>query len=177
MKVLRLNKKTGDKKIVEYPNIDINSPILGLDPDIEFYGIVEENPSYDPSKFNRIRSERLENTSFMGIPHLKIYIKGWIITEKTQEEVLSKINSSLGSYIETNYPLWKQIKHNSELIGFSEKTAESLTIEEISRINYIKGLQNKIKILREERDNLEHNYITNGVFPYIGWENIANLSE
>jgi len=160
MKVLRLNKKTGEKDVVTYPRADLK-PVVDLSEDIEFYGIIKEAiPCFDYRTHEIKTIETFYEDAFEGRSHIKTLIKSHEIEQLSNERITQELNNSVGIHIDTNYPLWKQNKHALEIqIGTC-----------LDRINYITGLFSWAQRCRAERDNRENELVNNNKLPLFEWE-------
>lgn len=160
MKVVRLNKKTGEKKVVGYPRYDLK-PVVGLSEDIGFYGIIEEKRPDCDYKTHTIKTiETFSGEPFEGKSYIKTFTKSYELELLSNERIIQELNNSVGSHIDINYPNWKQNKHALEIqIGTTQE-----------RIDYITNLFDWAQRCRTERDLRESELINNSDLPSFEWE-------
>ena len=160
MKVLRLDKNTGDKKIVVYPRQDLK-PIIGLDENITYYGIIEESrPVHDYRTHSLKTVETFNDDAFEELLHIKTYTKSYSIEQLPNETIISNLNNSVGNHLDSSFPMWKQIKYLKEL-------ANGITDERKAEVQPFFDWQNKC---REERDLKEDELLNDNKLPSFDWE-------
>lgn len=161
MRVIR--EYNGEIKEVDYPHVDISKPVVGLDKAIKYYFIEQaDKPAFDADKSYLKPTQTLSTDVHPKYKHLLICYRGYEIIDYTQAAIIQKLNDSLGNHLDNEYPLWERQKHSDEL-AFGSPTTE--------RKAYIESLKTWEFAQREERDNRESEYITNGVFPDLhNWE-------
>lgn len=164
MKVIRkINDKIDE---VEYPRKSISKPIVGLEKGITFYFISEfKRPSYNPQKSYLRSTDTLTEKRHPEYSHLFLCERGWDIIDYSQDEIINKLNKSLGEHLDSEYPLWKRQKHSNELILGTNTERES----------YIKRLIEWENSQRIERDIREKNYLNSNIIPSFEWEQIPRL--
>ena len=160
MKVIR--KINDEIKEVEYPHVDISNSVAGLADGIAYYFIKQsERPIYDAQKSYLKPTEVLTDKKHAEYPHLLICERGWDVVDYCQQVIIQKLNASLGEHLDNVYPLWERQKHSDELLIGNPDT---------DRKAYIESLKTWEFTQRQERDNREANYLTNGIFPSFTWE-------
>lgn len=160
---MRVIRKINDEiKEVEYPHMDIATPVVGLSQGILFYFIEQqERPVYDAFKSYLKPFENLTDKKHPEYSHLLLCERGWEVVDYSQQTIVQKLNASLGEHLDNEYPLWERQKHSDELL-IGNPDAERKT--------YIESLKTWEFSQRQERDNRETEYLTNGVFPSFTWE-------
>lgn len=160
---MRVIRKINDEiKEVEYPHIDISEPVKGLGDGILYYFINQaERPSYNADKSYLKPTEELTTNKHPEYSHLLLCERGWEVVDYPQQVIVEKLNSSLGEHLDYEYPLWERQKHSDELLIGSP---------DADRKTYIESLKMWEFSQRQERDNRENEYLTNGVFPSFAWE-------
>lgn len=163
---------------IDYPNADIAKPIeninkaklngkfveISKDSDewIDLYFIEETfdvNP--DQNKYDLIRQPDILTTKVHPTySHLKICERKWILQEKSQQEIISRLNFELGNYLDSEYPVYKRDK-DLRLISFSKE-------KDANKLKLIQDLDTWMDTCRSLRDARELNYVNNGVFPEFG---------
>lgn len=144
MKVIKHIISTGTKTKVDYPAI-WGEPVIGLDPDINFYEIQEQpKPPYNPEQFTI--SEVWTLTENVG-EFLSVCEIGWQLTEKSQTEVINNLNRTFGEFIDNAYPLWQRIKD----LNYPSDEGTMRKAQEAA--------------LRDERQAREDAYINENIFP------------
>lgn len=158
MKVIKVHN--GEQKTVEYPNRDIAMPVQGLKTGIEFYFINEgERLSIDSNTHKVVKSERLTTEINNQYPHLKNAYIDYEIVQLTNEQIVNNIDRSVGSHLDTNYPIWKRVKHADEL-------REGTTIDRETYINSLKTWESDCRVLRDQKVN---ELINNNILPDFVW--------
>lgn len=165
---MRVIRKIEDEiKEVEYPHLDIATPVVGLSKGIVYYYI--ENipvPEYDSNKSYIKPKDTLINIPHSDYPHLFICERGYVVIDYPQSAVIEKLNNAVGEWIESRIPVWKQIKYLSRFMYLDilkkEGTATDLQLQEIA---YLNDLDNWVIKCRADRDVRENEYLTNGIFP------------
>lgn len=161
MRVIKVDN--GEQKTVEYPCKDINKPAPGLVKGIEFYFINEaERPTPDSRLYTVKRTERLTEDVNESYPHLKNAYIDYEVVQLSNEKIIENLNSSLGQHLDTNYPIWKRIKHADELITGATTEREA----------YIQSLKDWEQSCRDLRDLKEKELIENNQLPDFNWPNI-----
>ena len=78
-----------------------------------FREIIPENPN--PDKFDLIRKpDKLTTKKHPEYNHLLICERVYELVEKSQDEIIERLNTELGNYLDTEYPLWERTKHAGE---------------------------------------------------------------
>jgi len=160
MKVLKRYKDTGKIEMVNYPRKDLGI-LIGLDENIEYYGIVEnKRPNYEPNTHRLKLVEVLSDDAYEGKSHIKTFTKSYELEQLPNEIIIENLSNSVGEHIESNYPNWKQNKHSLELqIGTTQE-----------RIEYITSLFNWSKRCRTERDLKQSELLNKNILPTFDWE-------
>ena len=149
----------------DYPAWDISEPIKGLDESIQFYYIETEkpeNPNHD--KYDLIKKpDVLTENVHPDYSHLKICERVYELVEKSKDEIINRLNTELGIYLDSNYLPAIRDKHVRELYRLNESTL--LTSEQIERRDYLLSLDNWLNECRIERQRREDEYLNNDIFP------------
>ncbi len=155
----------------EYLNKDISKPI-DLDDNLEIYKVIDVKPDYN------VDSQRLKKDSYLytddlfeDYKHLKIANVNYIVEDIPQDEIIERLNNSLGAHLDNSYPLWERAKHSG--IGnyiLWNKTEGELTSVELATKAKIDNTYAWITQCRAERDEREQNYKDNDIFPSFEWE-------
>lgn len=163
------DRKTGE--IVErtnYPNKDISKPLLGATVDV--YKLVSESKEYNQMTHKLVNDGyEFTNEPYEGHEHIKIAKIKYSELQLSNEEIISKLNQSLGSFLDKNYPLWERAKHAGEG-NYINWDKDNLTQEQLDRKAYIDSIYAWITRCRLDRDNKENELLTNGILPDFNWE-------
>ena len=168
MKVIIYNTKTKQSKYAPYPSRDITKPVPGLDSDLRIYMLFpSEVPTYN-GQFEMVHeSITYTDEATEEYPHIYKAITSYTVSRLSDEEIIDALNNSVGSWIERHYPYWKQLKYSKRRMSYIEK--ETLTKEEQDDYNYIKSIDAWAEQCRIDRDQMESNFIENGVLPSLQW--------
>lgn len=143
--------------------------VPGLDSNLEWYELhYETAPPYNPAQYDLIEIYTL--TEETG-EFLKIVDVEYELVEKSESEIINYLNSSVGEYIDTNYPWWEQNKHQGRSLRFSQKLHSNieLTADEQAYLSYIIACADWAADCRQLRDDYEEIYRTEGELPEIAW--------
>lgn len=158
MKVLFKNIETDEVWEGNYPRKDISEPVQGLSKDIEIYYINETKEDLINSlKYKLVKQkDNLSNDNHNEYKHLKLCNRNWIRVEKTKEEVISNLNSTLYNILDREYPLIERIKDSDEMIyGNPDNDKENI-------IRTKKKWEQDLRTLNRQRIK---DYIENDIFP------------
>ena len=167
------NIQTGQIVLSTYPRKDISEPLEGKSSNlIQIYKIIDKIPTYDTNKQRIINKNNYIFTEEINeYSHIKNAYVEYEITDISNEEIIERLNISLGTYLDEVYPLWERAKHAGEgSYILWNKTESDLTTEELTRKSYIDNMYNWITRCRKERDEREKNLIENNEFPSFEWE-------
>lgn len=152
--IYKENGKTSESK---YIRNDISEPIQGLAKGINVYFIDEvliENT--DPERYDLAFTDELIDKPNPIYKHLFTCKRTWYLKEKSQNEVIQKLNTEFGNYMDTNYFPQTRIKHQIELLN-SKTNAD--------KKNKITALQEWLLVCNNERQKREDAYLKDGIFP------------
>lgn len=176
MKVIVLNKKTGDRIFKEYPRIDLDV-ILGLSKEYEIYGILEINKIPVNTDTHKLCfNEEWTDEPFDGIKHIKTYKKTYYSEVLSNNIIIEKLNTSVGEWIDSNYPFWEQNKHTGQILKL-EKDSNDWDEYDTARFNWIVDTANWARGCRELRDYKEKELIENNIIPNFIWDNRPDKPE
>jgi hypothetical protein len=151
MKFLFENIKTGEKRYSdEYIRKDYKEKPEGKqNPDLRIYVLIDNIPSYNPS-FETISKLDIRKTkeNYEGLKHLLIAYQDYNVIPIDVESIVNELTTSLGMYLDINYPVYLRDKHVREMV-FSKSNTE--------RMNFIKQLDAWIDECRLLRDLKEEN--------------------
>lgn len=160
MKVLKVNTETNKRELVPYPRTDLK-PAIGLDANIDYYGIVEgEKPTINHNTHYLKIVEVFSDEPYQEMTHIKTYMKKYESHQLSNGQIINNLNNSLGNHLDSGFPLWKQIKYLKEL-------ANGITPERKAEIQPYFDWQNRC---RAERDLRENELINNNELPSFDWE-------
>lgn len=159
MKVLKV--QNGEIKEVEYPNIDISKPVYDLDESIQYYFINEiDVENTDVNRYDKkFKDFELTNEVHSEYAHLKIAKKEAYLSEKSQEEILNRLNAEFGEWFDYQYFPQTRTKHIVELQSDKVTSAKKKEIAD---------LQSWLIDCYFEKELRETNYKDNGIFPDFG---------
>lgn len=158
MNIIVKDKSTGSYSEIPYPNID-NVELEGLTDQYNLYTIThEERPDINENIGYLVDDIQFTEKKDDDYPFLLKAVKGFKVITHSHEEIITRLNESIGQYIENNYPLWKQTRDQWRIINNDE------------RADYYKSLFQWADRLRAERDSRENDYIQNNIFPSFEWE-------
>ncbi len=165
----------------EYPCIDISMPVPGLNK-IKINGIFQDLPKNHPNliKFYYIQENKPENTNpdkfdLVQLPdvlttqkhseykHLFICNRNYELVEKPQTEIIERLNSELGNYLDSEYPISLRDKHARELLLIDVNS-----VIKADRKQYLLALNDWLNNCRKIRDQRESDYLQNDIFPKFG---------
>lgn len=162
MEVIRHDKNTGETIKTKYPRIDLE-PVVGLAENIEYYELIYENIEHNI--FQILKPDDVILTSDKGT-FLNIARQTYVIEQKSNDDIINILNSSVGSHIDNLYPLWEQNKHSGQIMRLvigKEKT--DWDEFDFARYNWIVDTANWAKTCREMRDEKELILKTKGIMP------------
>lgn len=149
MEVLLYNKSSKTSAKIAYPGIWPNE-IKGLDSDLVIYEIeYQPKPEYNPNELKLIETKP-NLTTKKGVVY-NIAKIDWGLVEIGN--VVERLNTSFGSWIDEVYPIYKRT--NDASIEPSEQG--NLRIS-------------RYKELRADREQRELKYINENIFPSFEWE-------
>lgn len=168
MIVLKYVKSTGEKIVCEYPVSDAHEPVYRLDDDIVYYKInngvsPEINPAHSAIEYD---FKLTENQSDQ-YPHLLIAKKIYTVVPLPNGKIISTLNDSVGEWIESNLPIWKQIKYVNKLAKL--KAITNKTTDQTSEIEYIESVFDWVDQCRNLRDQNELELTNKGIMPSFEW--------
>jgi hypothetical protein len=157
-----IKEYNGKWEYCEYPRHDMQ-PVDSTIEGVQFYLVKEEErPEYDSARGSMKQKELvLTNETDNENPHFKIAVKGWEVVSFTQDQIIQRLNDSLGQHLDSNYPLWQRQKHTDELNMMHSSP------ERIAEISALKTWEFEC---RAERDKREQEYINTNQFPSFEWE-------
>lgn len=167
------NEKTGEVvKKEKYPARDEDRPVVGLGEDLTIYKLKDVKPLHN------------DNVEFL-------FNKGYLFTEETynafikiakidyevvaclENEVVEKLNLSLGAHLDSLYPFWEQNKHSGKAIRYIHTLLAGGTPDQTDT-DYITSkvlvLADWAKRCRDARDLKEKEFIKRGKVPAFEWE-------
>ena len=151
----------GEAKPATYVRSDMQ-PVEGATDDVKWY-IVEETERPTINEFEIIRtSNELTTEANEDYPHFFKAIEVHTVSQISNDDIINMLDDSLGTHLDTNYPIWKRQKHLSELI-------EGVTGE---RLQYIENLKAWESNCRAERDLRESELINNNKLPSLIWDEV-----
>ena len=171
MKYIIRNTETLEyNELKSYPAKDESKPLHGLDEDLEIFKIVDELPEYDKDR-QRISKDGYIFTDELYNSHLKIANINYLIAEISQDEIVGKLTTSLGTHLDEQYPMWERIKHSGEGNYIVEtQITKELTQAQIDRRTYIDSVYKWTVKCRDDRDLREKELIDNNTFPSFEWD-------
>lgn len=142
-----LNKAKKDGKLVD---IDPKS-----DEFVTLYFIQEIRPeNTKPEQFDLVQQPDVLTDKFHSeYKHLKICIREWKLTEKSEHEIIDRLNYEVGNYLDSEYPVYKRDKDLRSIALSKEKDS--------TKLKYLNDLDAWIDTCRLERDNREALYLQN----------------
>jgi len=162
------SKETIEK---EYPCKDISIPVPGLnmvkidgkmqpckDVDrIQLYYIEIENiENPNPDKYNIVpKPDELTNEVHSDYKHLKICKRGFELVEKPQQEIIDRINSEYGQFVDNEYPQVVRLNH---IIELNQGTSSE-------RKGCIESMQNWLLDCKAQKEQKIKEYVENNGFP------------
>lgn len=173
MKVIR--KIDDEIKEVNYPHVDIATPVAGLANGIIYYFIInEELPAYNTDRSYVKPTEILTDEIHPDYSHLLIARRGYEIVDYPQSVILNKLTESMGSWIDERLDVNKKVKYLSRYIYLQQLEAiggnywnETLATEK----KYLEDVDTWYNQMLIERDKKENEFINNGIFPDLyNWE-------
>lgn len=141
-----------DKIIDKYPRKDIKEPIEGRNNPV--YIIIDNMPDFDNTT-QRIKKSTIEKTNknHKDYNHLLVAYQEYEIFDIPESEIQLKFESDFGTWIDDNYPIWKRIKHLSELIN------QNTTEERKSKIeSWINWELEQREMLKEKIKNKDYKF-------------------
>lgn len=176
MKLIKYSISDQTQKLATYPMANISLPDRHQDSDTIWYLTVEDiKPEYNPKTQYLSSTETLTDNIHPKYPHLLINQKSWVVENFPTENIINELNDSLGIWLDEEYPVWKRIKHMNRLITLN--TISNLSEAEVNEKNYIEALQNWEQSCRNVRDIREQEFLTNGTFPLLTWDNQPTKSD
>jgi len=172
MKYIVFNKKTKEQKILEaYPRKDISEPLVGAE-DIRMYVIIDKRPIFDENKSSlKIGEIELTSDVYENHKHLLIANQLYDIIDYPKEVIINKLNTSLGNYLDEQYPLWERAKHAGEgNYILLDMIVGKNTTDQLDRKLYIDSVYNWITKCRADRALREKEYLENDIFPSFEWD-------
>jgi len=172
MKYISYDKKEKKQKILnKYPRKEISEPLTGAG-DIQMYAVIENIPVYDASEsYLSVGEIELTTEIYEGNEHILIANQLYEVINYTSEDVINKLNESLGTHLDENYPIWERVKHAGEgnyiLLSMIDG---KLTKEQSDRKKYIDDVYDWITKCRADRDVRELDYIEKNKFPSFEWD-------
>lgn len=162
MKVLRIDLETQEEKTVNYPRLDL-APLPAVKGKYEYYVVVDDDrPTLN--QFESIKySIELTKEKYEELDHILIARRRFEVIKQSSESIISQMNNAVGEHIESNFPLWKQIKYLNKKDKIKEKSTK--TTADLSDLTYLESLFDWVYQCRIERDNKESELITNGTLP------------
>lgn len=170
MKALLYNSDTDTWIKKDYP-AKWGTPVKDLDSNLEWYEIsLQPYDAYNHLQYKL--TEVITATEDTG-DFLKIAQISYILTEYSQEEVISNLNNAVGNHLDTQFPEWERSKHAGISLRFAQVLigGGSLTAYEQSYLNYIIETADWCRDCRLQRDSFEQLYLTNGILPTVSFEN------
>lgn len=159
MRILK-QKEGGKAKPAKYTRKDF-LPVQGATVNVKWYIVEEgEKPKFDANLF-RVKETII--TTEEKNKEYPAFFKAIATYEKEQLstfEILDNLNGSFGSHIDETYPVWKRIKHNTELLLGTTKERET----------YIKALKKAEFDCRDERDKKENDLLSKNQIPSFDWK-------
>lgn len=156
-----------------YANKDISKPIKDLEKGLQYYFIEEIKPINTDSIRYYLKPNKvvLTEEKHPEYSHFLKAVKEWELVEFSQDLIIEKLNHSVGDWIESNFPIWKQTKYLSRFIYLDMlKRDESITEDQLTEMAYLNDLDNWVIKCRADRDLRESDFINNGVFPSFEWD-------
>jgi len=167
------DKQTLEFNVIKnYPRGDESKPIDGLEENLEIFKIIDVAPLFDINK-QRLSIDGYLFTNEAYNEHIKIAKLNYIISDIPPDEIIKKLNNSLGNHLDSNYPFWEQNKHSGKGLRYISTLMQggTPTQEESSYINSkVIVLADWARRCRDERDKREKNYLENNIFPSFEWE-------
>lgn len=97
----------------KYPRKSIEEPVEGLKGQI--YKIVDNKPSFDPVMEELVFiGVRKTKENYEGLKHLKIAYRDFEAVKKSEDQLISELETKFGEWLDNAYPLWKRQKHALE---------------------------------------------------------------
>lgn len=178
MKVILRNLSTGEIKHVNYPRHD-NGPVIGLSSNLRYY--VTENidytDSFDSNLYHLKLHEEYTDEPSSTYPHIYVRRLWYELELNDVNQIIENLNNSVGDYLETCFPYWKQLKYLNRYVTLTEIQVESgLMSSEAIELEYIKSVRLWFDRVRLSRDEKEYNLVKNNVLPDFQWEAVPTTS-
>ena len=157
-KVVKVINSTGVSIECDYPRGDKNKVIGDT---IHTYYFIKEikKPTYDKNKSFLVQNE---DELVLGATYkTNVCNRSWSVEDYPNEVIIQRLNDSLGSHLDFNYPIPIRIKHIRE---------KDKSITNQARKDYIESLQNWEDSCRTECDDREQQFIDNNISPSFEWE-------
>lgn len=151
---MRVKEKISGK-VVNYPNLNIQDPVIGHMHNEEYYFIEElDRPVYDYRTHKLIRTETF--TEELKHPHLPIYRISYKAERLSDEEIIIHLSTALGQYLDELYPNWERIKHNAQGSEILLQMFQGLEYD-TTKLIYVNSMLQWVTTCRAERDTMEAN--------------------
>jgi hypothetical protein len=170
MQVVQKDLNTGNYKFVKYPRND-NQPVYGLSPNIKLYGIIIDNSYAYDFKTHYIKEvEIFTDDPFPGMEHLGTYRKTYELIQLSNEQIIENLNTFVGEHIDSRYPSWEQNKHTGQLLRLLFQLGQAnWTEKDLARYTWIVSTADWAKGCRLLRDQMEKDFLENGIIPNFEW--------
>lgn len=165
IEVVKVNIKTGEKIICQYPREDKDT--VASDTTYEYYFTERaEKPEYD-NKLQTLEEDSLNNGRIQLIKEERRALIGWKIIDIPIQEIIDALTYSMGQHLDT-YIVELRIKHLAEAMEIA-LLGDLASKEQMERFEYLKSLRDWMHECREIRDKRESEFVVNKTYPSHTW--------